>query len=157
MIYSKEAFNQMRQNKTRVHSEGCGYSCDICFTEEVLGKYGASAYTHNSINSLVEMVLCPNPYESTFHKLSCLKGECDECGSKRLVLCPREKSENAFQISVKVFEDVASAHQEGKKRKDLLVMDGTLKKGICNFTMYKQMHGTLKKSHMYFGPKKYVL
>lgn len=147
MLYLKEAFNQMRQSKTGVHNEGCGCKCDVCFTEQVVGKCGAAVYTHTSINELAEMVLCPKLDDSAFHKLSCLKGKCDQCGSQRLVLCPREKSENAFQISVKVFEDVASTRQEGKKRKDLLVKQ----MGCKDFTSYFEKHLTTYIRHNFIA------
>lgn len=147
MIYLKEAFNHMRQSKTGVHGELCGCMCVVCLTEEIPGKCGAATCTHTSINTLSEMVLCPKPDESAFHKLSCLKGECHQCGSQRLMLCPREKSENSIQISVKVFEDVASTHQEGSKHKDLLVKQ----MGCKDFTSFLETHLTTYIKHNFIA------
>ena len=138
MLYIKEAFNQMRQSKAGLHGEGCDCTCVVCLTDKTPRKCGAAACTHSSISLLIETLLCPKSNESTFHKLSCLKGECDHCGSQRLVLCPKEKFENAFQVSVKVFEDVASPHQQGKKRKDLVIKQMGCKK----FTSFLQDHLT---------------
>ena len=140
MIYLKEALNQMRQSKTGVHGSGCGCICVICMPEEGLGNCQAAKYSYNSINTLCESLLCAKPNESAFHKISCLMGTCKQCGSHKLILCPKEKSENEVEFSVKVFENIASVQsdEEGntKKRKDLVVRQ----MGCRDFTTFLQRH-----------------
>ena len=151
MIYLKEALNNMRQSKTGMHGSGCGCMCVTCMPEEGLGKCGAAKYSYTSINTLCESVLCAKPNESIFHKRSCLMGTCQQCGSHRLLLCPKESSENAIQLTIKVFEDVASSQnvEEGntKKRKDILLRQ----MGCQDFICFLQRHMTSFIKHNFIA------
>ena len=120
MMYLKQTLNHLKQNLKGIYSIECACMCALCMSKENLGKCGAFMHLLTSINILCETLLCAKENDSTFHKLSCLMGDCQQCGTSRLVLYPKERSESSFQLLVKVFEDI---HTKGttKKRKDLIV------------------------------------
>lgn len=145
MIFLKEAINHMRQ-KQGMHGIGCACMCAICMSEENPGMCQAFTHLFTSINKLCESVLCAKPSDCTFHMLSCLMGDCQQCGPSRMILCPKERIETSFQLTVKVFEDVSN---EGatKKRKDLSIKQMDCK----DFVDLLQRHMRLYIKHSFIA------
>lgn len=129
MMFLRDAFNHMRQQSFGLHGPSCKCRCVVCSTnatqEAAHSQCTAAKQTRHSITDIWEGILCPKPTSSEFHAKSCLLGDCNACGTSRLMLCPNEVSNDALLLSVKVFEDIETEHcdEEGnkKKRKDLLV------------------------------------
>ena len=73
---------------------------------------------HNfpDLKSLIEATLCPKSNGETFHKLSCIKQECDICGIKKLNFCNREWSASQTTFVTRYrFETETRFTKEGKK------------------------------------------
>ena len=47
---------------------------------------------YKRITQLWTACVCSKPELAEWHKLSCLMGECEDCGVDRLSLCPQELS-----------------------------------------------------------------
>ena len=93
MIYLKEALNNMRQNRVKVHG-ACACSCSVCMSSGTTCK--VVDHRHSSVTTLVESMLCPKPIDATINLKACLIGQCNECGLHKLKLCPKEVQTNAF-------------------------------------------------------------
>lgn len=125
MLYFKEAFNQMRQNKFGHHGKGHLCTCSICCRSNDIGECFANQAVCQHITSMWESIMCPKPPNSEYHAKKCLMGDCSQCGVRKLTFCPDEIAEDSREVSVKVFMDVgigqANAGGNEKKRKDLIV------------------------------------
>ena len=124
MIYLKETFNQMRQNKFGHHGKDHACTCSIRCSDDS-GHCIANESVCHSITNMWESLLCPKPHDSKYYARKCLFGDCFRCGINKLTLCPDEISVDSREVTVKIFTDVSTGQVDGggseKKRKDLVV------------------------------------
>ena len=125
MLYFKDAYNQMRQNRFGHHAIGHLCACSICCIIDGLGEYFANQAVCQHITSLWESIMCPKPSNCEYHAKKWLMGECSQCGVWKLTFCPNEIVEDSKEVSVKVFVDngIGQVDVGGskKKRKELIV------------------------------------
>ena len=92
------------------------------------------------MTTLVDSMLCPKPIDATFKLKACLIGQCNECGLHKLELCPKEVQTNAFQVTVKMFEEVRYAKNDEeagtKTHKDVV----TKQMGCKDFISFLKGH-----------------
>ena len=150
MIYLKDALNLMRRGG--IHGLKCDSRCPICMHdagEATMCKAVNHSYTSNT--TLWESLLCPKPTDAMFHYRPCLIGECKKCGTKKLHLCMKEVSTNNFQVTIKVFEDIATANTDEesrvKKEKDVV----TKHMGSKDFIVLLKRHISSFIKHNYFA------
>ena len=140
MNYLKEALNNMRQNRVGVHG-ACACSCSVCMSSGTTCK--AVDHRYSGVTTLVESMLCPKPIDATINLKACLIGQCNECGLHKLELFPKETQTNAFQVTVKMFEEVGYANNDEeagtKTHKDVV----RKKMGCKDFISF--LKGYLKK------------
>ena len=60
----------------------------------------AREHRFDGITHVWESCLCTKMQDSPYHQYKCLMGECNSCGVKRLMVCPREWNDNTKTISV---------------------------------------------------------
>ena len=89
----------------------------------------------------MESMLCPKPIDATISLKACLIGQCNECGLHKLELCPKEAQTNAFQVTVKMFEEVGYANNDEeaaptKTHKDVV----TKQMGCKDFISFVEGH-----------------
>jgi hypothetical protein len=80
MLELKDAFNVMRRGQ--VH-KGCIYGCIVCKLDEGADCDSISS-TVSIVRTMCELILCPKSKTEKFHKLGCIKGDCNKCGISRL-------------------------------------------------------------------------
>lgn len=99
MDLMRVGLNTLREEKRGLHAQqGCSCRCDVCSTvsEGASGdNVGCDAHhsTYKRITLLWEACLCLKSEFDEWHKLSCIMGDCENCGVDTLKLCPQELSE----------------------------------------------------------------
>lgn len=123
MVYFKNAFNQMRQNKFGHHAKEHPCTCSICGRHGDAGQCSANQEVFQHISDLLDSILCPRPRDHEYHAKRCLLGECPRCGVRKLSFCPYEIATDSREVVVKIFKDVGigqvNTKGKEKKRKDL--------------------------------------
>ena len=70
----------------------------------------------SDLNSLIEATLCPKAEGVRFHKLACIKQECDRCGIKKLHFCNREHATSQTSLVTWYrFETKTRGTRDGKQ------------------------------------------
>lgn len=125
MVYFKNDFNQMRQNKFGHHAKEHPCTCSICGRHSDARHCSANQAVFQHISDLLDSMLCPRPKDHEYHARRCLLGECPRCGVRKLSFCPYEIAIDSKEVVVKIFKDVGigqvNAEGKEKKRKDLAV------------------------------------
>lgn len=116
MVYFKNAFNQMRQNKFGHHAKEHPCTCSICGRHSDTGQCSANHAVFQHISNLLDSILCPRPKDHEYHAKRCLLGECPRCGVRKLSFCPYEIATDSREVVVKIFKDVGigQVNAEGK-------------------------------------------
>jgi hypothetical protein len=106
----KDIFNAMRQGP--VHEACiCGYT--IYKPNERHYSCGFASSIVVGVRSMCELILCPKNEHDEYHKLHCIKGECNNCGISKLQFCPTKVDpNNDMFIHWKRFENVCVGHFE---------------------------------------------
>ena len=90
--------NTLREEKQGLHAQlGCSCDCDVCCTSiEGASTEGGCCDAHHNIYKQITQLwtacVCSKSELAEWHKLSCLMGECEDCGVDRLYFCPQELS-----------------------------------------------------------------
>jgi hypothetical protein len=86
-----DVFNAMKRGL--VHG-GCIFGYTICKPNE--RHYGCASASSIvvGVRSMCELILCPKNEHDEYHKLHCIKGECNSCGISKLQFCLAEMDPN---------------------------------------------------------------
>ncbi len=88
----------------------CGYI--VCKLDEG-GDCDSTSSIVSGVRTMCELILCPKFKTKEFHKLGCVKGDCNKRGISKLQFCPREVDpNNEMFIPWKRFENVYVGHSE---------------------------------------------
>ena len=90
------------------------------------GAEEAGVEVYSSVSGMIEQTLCPLQEGQKFHKLQCLKRECEECGVEKLILLPEEKDESDnHEVKWKRYDYVATGKltTDGKEIRKITLID----------------------------------
>ena len=128
MDLMRVGLNTLREEKRGLHAQrGCSCACAVCSTVlDDAAADGVCCDAHHSvykrITQLWEACLCPKLEFAEWHNLSCLMGECEDCGVETLPLCPHElSSEEEPKLRWKQFSyvQIGMDRETGKPKKRL--------------------------------------
>ena len=111
MLELKDAFNLLRWGTLH---QSCGCTCGI-----YQGTSTASCEAPNSfllgVTAMFELIQCPKSEGGEFHSLSCIRGNCPNCGVEKFLLCLKELDHDSpTLVTWRRFENVVvSPNEEG--------------------------------------------
>lgn len=117
MDLMREGLNALRDSMRGLHARsGCTCPCEVCNTE--VGICHAHTHVFERLTLLWLACVCPKGELDKWHNLECVMGRCQDCGVKRLKLCPDEVSlATDLTVKWKCFEYVIVAVVDGRKKK----------------------------------------
>ena len=117
-----EGLNQIRDTHKGIHFlQECLCECEVCGSEqrhEV--NCGAHTKVYTGTTSLSQEIVCSKSEDVQWNALSCVMGDCDNCGISKLAICPLESAASTT-VTWKCFENEVIGHTpEGKPRKRIV-------------------------------------
>jgi hypothetical protein len=119
MDMMKVSLSNMRDQLQGLHASiSCACTCEVC----VGGDEGCCAHAkiYKRLTLLWMECVCPKQELDKWHKLACLMGTCDDCGVRRLKICPEELSTSTpALVKWKCFEltEVGVCEESGRPKK----------------------------------------
>jgi hypothetical protein len=86
MLELKDAYNSMKPGL--VHGTTCICGCRVCKPDGVHYVCASTLSTVTRVKVMCELILYPKFDTDEYHKLLCIRRDCNNCGISKLQLCP---------------------------------------------------------------------